>query len=73
MYGEARKPLLIAADQDGGTISVDRSDTFKNFYVKYEEQLKGINEVTIELQRQKDKLSDCRMAIDVILDAIELK
>ena len=50
-FNRIRNPLLIASDQDGASISFDRSDTFKNLSVKHEGQLKGSSKVTDELQR----------------------
>ncbi len=67
---DIREALIEVADCDDSESVIDRRVSFKNKTIKYAKQLGEINVVTLELQKTGCTLSDCRWALDKLLQAV---
>ena len=72
-FNRIRTAIIKVTDQDGATVTVDRSDAFKDQAQAFERQLDGINQATVKLQKKKATLSKCRMVLDVLTKKVEAK
>ncbi len=66
-----RDELLCVVDEDGGTITIDRSRAFLNKAKKYAGVLAHIDAVALELQKKGSTLSDCQLVVDTLIDEVE--
>lgn len=67
---EIRDDLLLVADQDGATITIDRSAAFEARVKRFATMLSEIDVVTLELQKHGATISDCRLAIDMLIEEV---
>lgn len=67
---QLREIMIEAANSSEVPIRIKRSQAFKLKVEKYVKQLREINVVTVELQKRNLSLSDCRVAIDALLESI---
>ena len=68
--GEIRDELIEVLDRADVELGGETSSLFINRARKYEKMLGAINYVTVELQEKGATLSQCRNALDSLLDAV---
>ena len=69
-FNRSRSDLIEVADRDGVCLNVDRTARFKNRAIQYERMLAEIYSVTVLLQKKCIILSECRPALELLIDTI---
>ena len=69
-FNQIRSSLIIVADSEGITVTVNHSLEFQNADITKEKQLNFINQCTLLLQKKGRNLSDCRYALEAFIDNV---
>lgn len=70
-FHRIRNELISVATSEKIDLTVDMYAQFKNNFEQYEKQFKEINTIALELQKRCLSLADCRLALDILVDAVK--
>ena len=70
-FNRIRNDLIQAASEENTSISLNTSEIFKEQSIHYGKMLSLFNIATVELQKKKATLHECRCVIEALVDTIE--
>ena len=72
-FNKIRRSLITVADTDGIDFPIDRSLSFSYKARKWKKMLDEINQVTSELQRKHSTLAECKNAVNILTDSVQME
>jgi len=71
-YDRIREKINHIATREKATLSIVQTNDLYTRADRFANMLQQVNQVTIELQNRKNTLSDCRFALDTLIESVEL-